>query len=34
MNIYRKDPMDTILPPDNDLEHNIVNIELNSRNPT
>jgi hypothetical protein len=34
MNIYREDPMDTILPPDNELEHNIVNIQLDSRGPT
>ena len=30
MNIYREDPMDTILPPENELEHNIVNIQLDS----
>ena len=34
MNIFREDPMDTILPPDNELEHNIVNIQLDSKNPT
>ena len=34
MNIFREDPMDTILPPDNELEHNIVNIQLDSRIPT
>ena len=34
MNIFREDPMDTILPLDNELEHNIVNIQLDSKNPT
>jgi hypothetical protein len=34
MNIFREDPMDTILPPDNDLEHNIVNIQLDSNGPS